>query len=84
MDTRDLVERSLELRFQYLSVWSAYRGQAEVKRIMGEIREALHRKRLPLATGRAISVQVLRTRTNREPDGLTYQGQVTLRILTTH
>ncbi|MNE98321.1 hypothetical protein D3C80_1968190 [compost metagenome] len=74
----------MEVRFQYLSVWSKYQGQAEVKRIMGEIGNALHRQRLRLATGRAVSVRVLRTRTNREPDGLTYQGQVTLRILTTH
>ena len=83
-DDRSWLERRMEVRFQYLTVWSQHRGQSEVKRILGEIGDALHDQRLSLATGRAVSVRVQLTRTNREPDGLTYQGQVTLRVLTTH
>ena len=34
--------------------------------------------------GQAVSVRVLRTETNREPDGKTYMGSVVLSILTQH
>jgi hypothetical protein len=73
-----------ETRLFYLSVWSDYSGQAEVKRINIEIAAALDRIALPLSTGRAVSVSVLRTETSREPDGKTYMGSVTLRIITQH
>lgn len=73
-----------ENRLFYLSVWSSYQGQAEVKRINGEIADALDEVALPLASGTAVSVRVLRTETNREPDGKTYMGSVTLRIITQH
>jgi hypothetical protein len=73
-----------ENRLFYLSVWSDYQGQAEVKRINGEIADALDEVALPLSTGTAVSVRVLRTETNREPDGKTYMGSVTLRIITQH
>lgn len=73
-----------ENRLFYLSVWSNYKGQAEVKRINSEIAAALDEIPLPLSTGTAVSVRVLRTGTNREPDGVTYMGSVTLRIITQH
>lgn len=69
-------------RLMYLSVWSDYSGQAEVKRINSEIYAALNRRPLALANGRAFGVTVERMSTNREPDGITYQGSVTVRILT--
>lgn len=81
---RPLAGRKREQRLFYLSVWSDYQGQAEVKRINGEISQALDEVRLPLSTGRAVSVRVVSTSANREPDGRTYQGAVTLRIITTH
>ena len=99
-------------RLLYLSVWSDYRGQAEVKRINAEIEAALDRRPLDIApldvmvmdgdlfflkggdllapkplepvahVGRAFGVTVERMSTNREPDGITYQGSVTVRIFT--
>ena len=73
-----------ENRLFYLSVWSEYKGQAEVKRINSEIAAALDEVPLPLSTGTAVSVRVIRTESNREPDGVTYMGSVTLRIITQH
>lgn len=73
-----------ENRLFYLSVWSDYSGQAEVKKIMIDIGEALNEKKLLLETGRAVSVRVTRTEATREPDGKTYMGSVTLRIITQH
>ena len=68
-------------RIVYLSVWSNYRGQAEVKRINAEIEAALDERPLTLSDGRAVSVRVERMGTNRDADGETYQGSVTLRII---
>lgn len=73
-----------DTRMFYLSVWSDFRGQEEVKRLMGEIDAALHERPMPIDTGRVVSIRVERKQTNREPDGVTYQGSVTLRIITQH
>jgi hypothetical protein len=73
-----------DIRLVYLSVWSDFKGQEEVKRLMAEIDAAIHERPLPLATGRVVSIRVERKQTNREPDGVTYQGAVTLRIVTQH
>lgn len=69
-------------RLIYLSVWSNYPGQAEVKRIMASISAALDRHQLALASGRAFGLSVESMRTNREPDGVTYQGAIALRVHT--
>ena len=76
--------RKRENRLFYLSVWSNYKGQAEVKRINAEIAEALDEVKLPLSTGNAVSVRVIRTEANRDQDGVTFMGSVTLRIITQH
>ena len=76
--------RKRESRLFYLSVWSNHKGQSEVKRINSEIAAVLDRVELPLGAGRAVLVSVLRTETSREPDGVTFMGGVTLRILTQH
>ncbi len=68
-------------RFVYLSVWSNYRGQAEVKRINAEIEASLDERPLTLADGRAASVRVERMSTNRDADGVTFQGSVTVRVI---
>lgn len=81
---RDFLASRLDERFLYLSVWSQYPGQAEVKRLMGEIDAAVHGKSLPLTTGQSTRISVRRKSTNREPDGRTYQGQVVLQVLTPH
>ena len=73
-----------DIRFFYLSVWSDFRGQEEVKRLMAEIDAATHERPLPLSAGRVVSIRVERKQANREPDGVTYQGSVTLRIITQH
>ena len=83
-NTTPISGKKRENRLFYLSVWSNYQGLAEVKRINGEIADALDEVALPLSTGTAVSVRVVRTETNREPDGKTYMGSVTLRIITQH
>lgn len=81
-NTSPVSGRDRSSRLLYLSVWSNYQGQAEVKKINSEVYAALNRQPLPLSAGRAISVTVENMRTNREPDGVTYQGAITVRILT--
>ncbi|MFC2970923.1 DUF3168 domain-containing protein [Azotobacter bryophylli] len=81
---RDFLASRMDERFLYLSVWSQYPGQAEVKRLMGEIDAAVHGKSLPLASGQSTRISVRSKSTNREPDGHTYQGQVVLQVLTQH
>lgn len=81
---RPISGRKRELRLIYLSVWSDASGQAEVKRINGEIISALDERRLPLATGRAVSVRIEQADAQRDADGVTYQGSITVRVITTH
>ncbi|WP_341522210.1 DUF3168 domain-containing protein [Pseudomonas sp. G.S.17] len=83
-NTSPISGKKRESRLFYLSVWSDHQGQAEVKRINAEIAEALDEVKLPLSTGNAVSVRVIRTESNRDADGTTYMGSVTLRIITQH
>ncbi|QQE82884.1 DUF3168 domain-containing protein [Pseudomonas putida] len=76
--------RKRETRLLYLSVWSDAVGQAEVKRINGEVIAALDERRLPLGVGRAVSVRVEQADAQRDADGITYQGSITVRVITTH
>lgn len=76
--------RKRETRLLYLSVWSDAGGQAEVKRINGEVIAALDERRLPLEVGRAVSVRVEQADAQRDADGITYQGSITVRVITTH
>lgn len=76
--------RKRETRLLYLSVWSDAVGQAEVKRINGEVVAALDERRLPLEVGRAVSVRVEQADAQRDADGITYQGSITIRVITTH
>lgn len=78
----DFLNRRMDLRFFYLTVWSRHQGQREVKEIMAQI-DALNEQPLTLSTGHCVSVRVERKRTQRDADGRTYMGQVTLRIITT-
>ena len=73
-----------ESRLFYLTVWSTYKGQAEVKRINGEIVAALNERPLPLEFGRAVSVRVEQSDAQRDADCVTYQGSITIRVITTH
>jgi len=76
--------RKRETRLLYLSVWSDAVGQAEVKRINAEVIAALDERRLPLELGRAVSVRVEQADAQRDADGFTYQGSITVRVITTH
>ncbi|KRW62337.1 DUF3168 domain-containing protein [Pseudomonas sp. TTU2014-080ASC] len=82
-NTSPISGRRRKQRLIYLSVWSDYQGQAEVKRLLGEIESALDERRLPLEHGRAVSVRVIASDVNREPDGRTYMGSATVRVITT-
>lgn len=84
INTSPIAGRKREQRLIYLSVWSDAHGQAEVKRINGEIVAALNERPLPLAVGRAISVRVEQADAQRDADGVTYQGSITIRVITTH
>ena len=84
VNTRPISGRKRETRMLYLSVWSDVHGQAEVKRIIGEVVAALDERRLPLAVGRAVSVRVEQADAQRDADGVTYQGSITVRVITTH
>jgi hypothetical protein len=76
--------RKRETRLLYLSIWSDAVGQAEVKRINGEVIAALDERRLPLEVGRAVSVRIEQADAQRDADGITYQGSITVRVITTH
>lgn len=80
----DILSKRRDTRLIYLSVWSRFRGQEEVKRIMAEIDAAVHQRPLPLETGRVISIRVDRKQALRDVYEETYQGSVTLRVLTEH
>lgn len=84
VSARNALSRRRDERLLYLSVWSDYPGQAEVKRLIADIGAALHGQRLALPSGLSTSIAVQRTSTNREPDGKTYQGQIVLRLITPH
>ena len=60
-----------------------HQGQAEVRRILNEIDVALDERHLSVDEGRAVSVRVIASDTNREPDGRTYMGSATVRVITT-
>ena len=83
-NTSPIAGRKREQRFIYLSVWSNALGQAEVKRINGEIVAALNERPLSLEVGRAVSVRVEQSDAQRDADGVTYQGSITIRVITTH
>ena len=76
--------RKRQRRLIYLSVWSDAHGQAEVKQILGEVVAALDERRMPLTVGRAVSVRVEQADAQRDADGVTYQGSVTVRVITTY
>ena len=79
----DYTNERLDRRFYYLSIWSRSPGQAEVMGIIEEI-DAINNTSFSLDTGDMCSIRVERKQTNREPDNLTFMGQVSLRVITTH
>jgi hypothetical protein len=65
----------------YLTVWSSYRGQAEVLGINAQIYAALHNQKLTLSAGNAVLCQIDAAESRLDADGLTHQGAVTVRLL---
>lgn len=84
VNSSPIAGRKRETRLLYLSIWSDAVGQAEVKRINGEVIAALDERRLPLEVGRAVSIRVEQVDAQRDADGITYQGSITVRVITTH
>ena len=84
VDNTDSLNERSDRRLFYFSVWSDYRGQVVVKTLNAEIDAALHNRPFPLTTGRVASISVTRKECLREPDGVTFQGAVTVLILTEH
>lgn len=70
--------------FVYLSVWSTYGGQREVLHVMGQVDQLLHQQRLDLSEGRLVRMYVTRRHTQRQDDGVTWSGNVTIRALIEH
>lgn len=81
-NTSPISGRDRASRLTYLSVWSNYKGQREVKQIMSEVYAALNQRPLVLSDGRAFGVRVERMSTNRDADGITYMGAITLKVNT--
>jgi hypothetical protein len=65
----------------YLTVWSNYRGQAEVLGINAKIHAALHNQQLMLSAGNAVLCQIQSAESRLDADGLTHQGAVIVRLL---
>ncbi len=55
-----------------------------MKRLNGEVIAALDERPLALTVGRAVSVRVIQSDAQRDADGVTYQGSITVRVITTH
>lgn len=80
----DYMTERMDERFVYLSVWSRERGKKQVQTLLAQIDAALHRQRLTLDTGSCISCEIIRKRVAMDADGLTYMGNVTVKIRTAH
>lgn len=65
----------------YLSVFSDYRGATEVERILALLWRGFHDQSLIMEDGEFVLCQVTDQRSEREPDGVTYQGSMTLSII---
>lgn len=70
--------------FVFLTCWSEHRGHGEVMSMLEKVQEALHRAKLPLATGHFILCVVTDRRTDLDVDGVTYSGSATVRVMTEH
>jgi len=77
----DFLSSRKDEKTMYFAVWSDYRGQKQVLEIMAELDSLLHDKKFTLSVGRIAQMRVLTKRTNREPDGVTYMGQLRLQVL---
>jgi len=80
----DPVASRRDIRFFYLSIWSEYPGQKEIIGIQAQIDAALHNARPAMTSGRWVNSKVIRKSTQRDIDGETFMGQVTVEVRTEH
>lgn len=66
------------------TVWSKYRGQREVQRILDVIRTALDNQPLTLSAGTAVRCDLESADTSRDGDGKTYMGSAIFAVLVEH
>lgn len=78
-----LIRTRMEDHRVYLTFWSEYAGQKEIKTMQDAAWSALHEQRLTLSTGAICSLRVASRDTRRDADELTYMGSMTLSILVT-
>ena len=71
--------RRKETHFIYLSVWSNYEGQKEVKQIISDVDNCLRGATDSAFVG---SLKMLRKEVNRDTDGITYIGSVSFQVIT--
>ena len=81
MDAEFIDGTQIDDRNIYISVWSEQRGQAQVMGILAELKN-IHLTALPLTNGQVVSLRVYRSETSRDADGVTYQGNMTLKVIT--
>ena len=77
----DDYDETLDLHVIYLSVWSRYRGKAQVLTVLAAMEQRLHDRQLLLASGSCVSCRVSNQVANREPDNVTYQGAMTVQVI---
>jgi len=65
----------------FLSVWSDYRGAKQVWTVLDALWTGLHERTLLLENGAYVLGRVTEQRADQDADGLTYQGNLTLRVL---
>ena len=81
MDAEFIDGTQIDERNIYISVWSEQRGQAQVMGILAEIKN-IHLTALTLTTGQVVLLRCYRSETSRDADGVTYQGNMTLKVIT--
>lgn len=66
-----------------IHVWSRYRGAAEVKTLMGAIKDRLHERPLTVAGFGLVDIRFSDAESMVDADGLTRHGTIRFRAMTT-
>lgn len=66
-----------------IHVWSRYRGNAEVKTLMGAVKNRLHEQSLSLTGNGLVDLRFSDEETMLDADGLTRHGIIRFRAMTT-
>lgn len=77
----DLASR-MDRHTVYLTVWSLYRGKRQVLAICAAVHAALHEAALVLESGALVSCRVQSVLVRRDADEQTYQGSMTVAVVT--